>query len=94
MRNRGGTPVTPGVVIGIYDGNNRHGGDRLGEVVTTLRLEPDVGEDLDFLWTDPPELPDTSNIYIVVDEIDGSSEGAVRECYESNNRAILEDVGC
>jgi hypothetical protein len=94
VRNRGGTPVAPGVVIGIYDGDNRHGGERIGEVVTTLRLEANDGEDLSFLWVDPPELPDTTDVWIVTDELEDYPEGSVRECYEGNNRARLEDVGC
>ncbi len=94
VRNRGGTPVDPGVVIGIYDGNNRLGGERIGEVVTTLRLGPNDGEELTFLWEDPPSLPDTAEVWINVDELDDSPDGTVRECYEGNNRSRLEDVGC
>ena len=78
--NGGSLFVAPGINNAFYDGDPEKGGQLLGTLSTTRRLEPGQYEDLSISLS---QLP-VNEIWVVADD-DGSGKGSVSESDELNN---------
>ena len=78
--NGGSLFVAPGIDNAFYDGDPEKGGQLLGTLSTTRRLEPGQYEDLSISLS---QLP-VNEIWVVADD-DGSGKGSVSESDELNN---------
>jgi hypothetical protein len=83
--NVGEASVTPGVVVGFYEGDPAAGGMRLGEATTTQTLYSLGSEDVFLSLATPP----TGLVYAVVD--DGSPPHPWHECRQDNNTSAGAD---
>lgn len=88
--NRGTLPVADGVAVTFrLDASD---GEVLCRAATEVDLHPGECTDVACDWTDVP-MDDPHDVWAVVDD-DGTGEGAVNECLEGNNLAVVESVRC
>ncbi|HUU01049.1 MAG TPA: hypothetical protein VM425_06410 [Myxococcota bacterium] len=98
VSNRGSQDTPPGVPVSFYLGDPASGGTLLGTEYTTRMLKPGDGEQVPFVWLNPP-LNQPATIYVVADDqgwdaVAGKPSGMHSECREDNNIGFLEDVVC
>ena len=86
--NRGTEPVGDGLSVGFYEGEPSDE-TLLCRAATTTVLDPGECEEVQCLWETPPTAAPGVDVTIVAD--DQNTNG---ECFEGNNRSVLEGVRC
>ncbi len=86
--NRGTEPVGDGLSVGFYDGAPSDA-TLLCRSQTATVLEPGDCEDVSCLWETPPTAPPGLDVTVMADD-----QNANGECFEGNNRSVLEGVRC
>ncbi|MBW1807566.1 MAG: VCBS repeat-containing protein [Deltaproteobacteria bacterium] len=93
VQNQGAISAPAGIPSAFYSGDPDAGGTLIDVVYTTRILQPGQAQRVFLTWTDPP-LGSNVSVYVLVDDF-GTGKGAVNECGDdSNNIAIIENVGC
>ena len=91
VQNAGLERLGEGVVVSFWRGSPTRGGMRLGEVRTTLRLEPGDAEVVQFT---APWMAPVTDYYAVLDDPTEPIEGSVGECREDNNEVLFWRPDC
>ncbi len=91
VQNRGLERMGDGVVVSFWRGAPASGGVRIGQAVTTTRLEPGGSEVVEF--TAPWMLP-VEDYYAKLDDPEAPVGGAVAECREDNNEVLFWRPDC
>jgi len=86
--NRGTEPVGAGLSVGFYEGEPSDE-TLLCRAGTAGVLEPGECENVSCAWGDPPTASPGADITVVADDTRENGE-----CYEENNRSLLEGVFC
>jgi hypothetical protein len=91
VQNYGLERIGEGVVVSFWRGAPARGGVRLGQALTTTRLEPGGAEIVDFSapWTLP-----VKDYYAVLDNPELPVGGSVAECREDNNTVLFWRPDC
>ncbi len=91
VQNYGLERIGEGVVVSFWRGAPGRGGERLGEVATTTRLEPGGAEGvaLTVPWAAP-----VVDYYAVLDDPTEPASGNVSECRENNNEVLFWRPDC
>ncbi|MBK8168864.1 MAG: VCBS repeat-containing protein [Sandaracinaceae bacterium] len=92
VQNRGLDRLGDNVAVAFYRGDPAHGGERIGEVRTTSRLE--VGSPGETVTFDTSLGLPVIDYYAVLDDPDDVPGGQVAECREDNNRVLFWRPSC